>query len=188
MEIDFEYRLKWIELLKKSLNKNIFFEKTNLDAKIISRRLEEFVHRNRQQVQYVNDIPIYQYGEKKILFEDADSHIEAALQQYLSNIQKFIHICSEGNIENVQFEPPEKWLNNEKIFEGTPHDAWEKLYFTRQETAKSVLANKEMVKGLFSCPKCKSFDVDTDQKQTRSADEPMTIFCNCNACGKRFIR
>lgn len=188
MDINIQYRKQWLSLLKKNIKKNNFFQKTNLDSNSVCRRLEEFAHRNRQQIKYVNDIPIYQYGEKQILFEDAEAHIEASTNQYLQNIQKILYICAEGNIENVRYENPEDWINNEKIFEGTEHDAWEKLYFARQEMAKNVLANKEMVKGLFSCPKCKSFDVDTDQKQTRSADEPMTIFCSCNACGKRFIR
>ncbi len=34
---------------------------------------------------------------------------------------------------------------------------------------------------------CKSKDIDTEQKQTRSADEPMTLFCACNRCGKRWV-
>lgn len=36
---------------------------------------------------------------------------------------------------------------------------------------------------LFSCPKCKVKDCTWTQKQTRSADEPMTVFCCCNNCG-----
>lgn len=35
------------------------------------------------------------------------------------------------------------------------------------------------------CGKCKSYDIDIETKQTRSADEPMTVFCTCRnpACG-----
>lgn len=29
------------------------------------------------------------------------------------------------------------------------------------------------------CARCKSYDLDIDCKQTRSADEPMTVFCKC---------
>ncbi|CCW66092.1 unnamed protein product [Phytomonas sp. Hart1] len=36
---------------------------------------------------------------------------------------------------------------------------------------------------LFSCPSCKARDCSWTQKQTRSGDEPMTIFCTCNVCG-----
>lgn len=35
------------------------------------------------------------------------------------------------------------------------------------------------------CGQCKSYDIDIETKQTRSADEPMTVFCTCRnpACG-----
>lgn len=36
------------------------------------------------------------------------------------------------------------------------------------------------------CPKCKKYNVTYNQVQTRSADEPMTTFCFCNECGKRW--
>jgi len=188
MEVDPEIRLQWIELLKKSLKKNPFFENLNIDAIYVARRMEEFAHRNRQHVTLFQGIPIYKYGEKQIVFDDNEAHIHAAYLQYVENMQRAVFVCLEGNIENVRYEPPENWIENEKIVEGTSHQEWERNYFAKQEIAKSVLASKEATKGLFSCPKCKSYDVDTDQKQTRSADEPMTIFCSCNACGKRFIR
>lgn len=40
--------------------------------------------------------------------------------------------------------------------------------------------------GLFVCSRCHSRSVQTRQMQTRSADEPMTVFCRCQACGKRW--
>lgn len=36
------------------------------------------------------------------------------------------------------------------------------------------------------CNACKKYDVTYNQVQTRSADEPMTTFCFCNNCGKRW--
>lgn len=36
------------------------------------------------------------------------------------------------------------------------------------------------------CGKCKSDNVQWEQKQTRGADEPMTLFCKCMACGKQW--
>ena len=38
----------------------------------------------------------------------------------------------------------------------------------------------------FECRKCKSKDIVWTQRQTRSADEPMTTFCVCRQCGTRF--
>ena len=38
----------------------------------------------------------------------------------------------------------------------------------------------------FTCNKCKSQKISYYQMQTRSADEPMTTFCCCTECGKRW--
>jgi transcription elongation factor S-II len=39
---------------------------------------------------------------------------------------------------------------------------------------------------LFTCGRCKSHKTTSTQKQTRSADEPMTVFVLCLNCGKRW--
>jgi transcription elongation factor S-II len=39
---------------------------------------------------------------------------------------------------------------------------------------------------LFTCDRCKSVKTTSTQKQTRSADEPMTVFVFCLNCGKRW--
>ncbi|KAG8345639.1 Transcription factor S II (TFIIS) central domain [Trypanosoma vivax] len=41
---------------------------------------------------------------------------------------------------------------------------------------------------LFQCPSCKARDCSWTQKQTRSADEPMTVFCHCNVCDTKWTR
>lgn len=38
----------------------------------------------------------------------------------------------------------------------------------------------------FQCGKCKKKMVSYSQAQTRSADEPMTTFCECMNCGNRW--
>jgi transcription elongation factor S-II len=38
----------------------------------------------------------------------------------------------------------------------------------------------------FQCGKCKQKMVSYSQAQTRSADEPMTTFCECMNCGNRW--
>jgi transcription elongation factor S-II len=40
--------------------------------------------------------------------------------------------------------------------------------------------------GQFKCGKCKSKKTDYYQMQTRSADEPMTTYVTCMACGNRW--
>eukprot|EP00040_Diaphanoeca_grandis_P027333 m.155370 g.155370 ORF g.155370 m.155370 type:complete len:270 (+) comp30934_c1_seq1:126-935(+) len=61
-----------------------------------------------------------------------------------------------------------------------------------EEIDKAMLLDKQMafVDGArttdFPCPRCKKRDVSYTQAQTRSADEPMTTFCACLQCGKRW--
>tara|TARA_B110000046_G_scaffold59360_1_gene66653 strand:+ start:1284 stop:1991 length:708 start_codon:yes stop_codon:yes gene_type:complete len=40
--------------------------------------------------------------------------------------------------------------------------------------------------GFFTCAKCKSIKTTYYQLQTRSADEPMTVYVSCLNCGKRW--
>jgi len=49
------------------------------------------------------------------------------------------------------------------------------------ETAKA-----ERKEGFLTCRNCKGTKVDVDQMQTRSADEPMTLFAICTECGTRW--
>lgn len=39
---------------------------------------------------------------------------------------------------------------------------------------------------MLQCRACRKYTVSYYQMQTRSADEPMTVFCECNECGKRW--
>jgi transcription elongation factor S-II len=46
--------------------------------------------------------------------------------------------------------------------------------------------NLEACTDTFTCRKCKSKKCSYYQMQTRSADEPMTIFISCLECGARW--
>ena len=46
--------------------------------------------------------------------------------------------------------------------------------------------NLKMQDGEFQCFKCKSKKIFSFQKQMRSADEPMTTFCECSECGTKW--
>mgnify|MGYP001180838704 CR=1 FL=1 len=67
---------------------------------------------------------------------------------------------------------PEKWA---KLI-----DAKSKRDLNKFETNISAATDT------FTCRKCKGNQCTYYQMQTRSADEPMTTFCNCILCGNRW--
>jgi DNA-directed RNA polymerase subunit M/transcription elongation factor TFIIS len=58
----------------------------------------------------------------------------------------------------------------------------------RRITELLSTAKKERVAGFLVCRNCRSSHVDVDQMQTRSADEPMTLFALCLDCGNRWTK
>tara|TARA_Y100000356_G_C11223910_1_gene270802 strand:+ start:263 stop:778 length:516 start_codon:yes stop_codon:yes gene_type:complete len=48
------------------------------------------------------------------------------------------------------------------------------------------MINDPKYKGMFRCNRCKSYKTTFYQMQTRSADEPMTVFVTCHNCNSRW--
>jgi DNA-directed RNA polymerase subunit M/transcription elongation factor TFIIS len=155
---------------------------------------------NRQKVIDIgNGFEVFRYGTIDVLDMDSEIvHQEASNSHYVSNLRKVAWMLQCGNLNHIIDKmTPENWfcedINDDKICLDTEHAKWEKKFFAQQELARTILSGKldgdtAPTSGIFQCSKCNSYDIHTDQKQTRSSDEPMTIFCTCNSCGKRFIR
>lgn len=69
---------------------------------------------------------------------------------------------------------PARWA---PVFERAAYKALRKQLTVDVESAPD---------GAFQCRKCKSWKTTFYELQTRSADEPMTCFCQCVACGNRW--
>jgi transcription elongation factor S-II len=60
------------------------------------------------------------------------------------------------------------------------------LNYKQKNRAKQLAGlGYDVNEGLLQCGKCKSRNTDFTEKQTRSADEPTTKFCECYNCGNR---
>lgn len=84
-------------------------------------------------------------------------------------------------------------LSPEQLVNSDPKDlAPEHLKKKMEEIKKQNLFNAQgatierSVTDRFTCGKCKEKKVSYYQLQTRSADEPLTTFCTCEACGNRW--
>jgi transcription elongation factor S-II len=66
-------------------------------------------------------------------------------------------------------------------------DMWKELIEAKQKRDMLKFeSNMEASTDTFTCRKCKSRKCTYYSLQTRSADEPMTIFVTCLDCGQRF--
>lgn len=84
-------------------------------------------------------------------------------------------------------------LAPEKIAKMTADEmASDELKKEREKFTKEAINDHQMTlttgtkTSEIKCPACKKYNVTYNQVQTRSADEPMTTFCFCNECGKRW--
>lgn len=55
-----------------------------------------------------------------------------------------------------------------------------------EQLKMKILEKNTKGQGLLECPKCHSMHTNYYEKQTRSADEPMTVFGTCYDCGKHW--
>jgi len=66
-------------------------------------------------------------------------------------------------------------------------EKWDKLIDAKMKRDKNKYeVNMEAATDTFTCRKCKASKCTYTQVQTRSADEPMTIFVSCLVCGARW--
>lgn len=67
------------------------------------------------------------------------------------------------------------------------NDRWKDYFHRRQQQEKRQLeGNKAMATDQFLCTRCHKRECTYYEMQTRSADEPMTIFITCMNCGKHW--
>jgi DNA-directed RNA polymerase subunit M/transcription elongation factor TFIIS len=79
-----------------------------------------------------------------------------------------------------------------KFAEMTPHEMYPKLWaevydrLAAKELRKMAISHEDAPDGVYTCRKCKSKKTQYTCLQTRSADEPMTIYVSCLECGNRW--
>ena len=78
-------------------------------------------------------------------------------------------------------------LDDSELGKGTASARWNEAYIAQKQVEKKMLTEDSHTNAaFFRCRACKSTNVEHQQKQTRSADEGMTIFLHCKDCDKRW--
>lgn len=84
-------------------------------------------------------------------------------------------------------------LDHAVLARGTEMEGWYSTYRTKHREQEDILSSEpinffegEDADSLVQCSRCHSSNVIWEQKQTRGADESMTIFFECKNCSKRW--
>lgn len=120
-------------------------------------------------------------------------------ENYTNHVRKLCFNCTINPRITTRHTPDQLVQMDDDAFkQGTAVHQLEQTMLNQRQNAAGVLQQISTVNILsevgaeiksenrLGCNQCKSNDIIFSQKQVRSSDEPMTVFCTCNACGKRW--
>lgn len=128
--------------------------------------------------------------------------IEQGIFEFANNDPKIYRQQSRNILANIGYTPNSEMVR-EKLFDGV-WDGYcvgkmtsEELYPERKEKELEELQKEQEIKesfkqmqmsrnSIYTCGRCKKNKVEHYQRQVRSSDEPMTVFCTCLTCGYRW--
>lgn len=163
-----EVRLKCRQLLTEALKKPLpkeLMQEPFLEEEILAARIEECIYQE---------------------FKGTDMKYKNRFRSRVANLGDAKNPYLRLNVLRGDLAP-------EKIAKMSAEEmASDELKKEREKYTKEAINDHQMTltsgtkTSEIKCPACKKFDVTYNQVQTRSADEPMTTFCYCNECGKRW--
>lgn len=172
-------------------------ESSNEDPKHIRKLIRNIIHKT------ISDVDMYPLENaifKATLVECDNNHVVAHWQNplfdtcYMTVARKVIGNLSEKSyVQNTRLHARLKEseftydeLATKNYYDLFP-EAWKELS-DRQivREARLLEGNKGMATDQFKCHGCGKRECTYYEMQTRSADEPMTIFITCLNCGKRW--
>jgi DNA-directed RNA polymerase subunit M/transcription elongation factor TFIIS len=132
--------------------------------------------------------------EFRTIYHTKSNAIISALSNYefadelFNSLIKSGTLCNEEDMTSTNYAPIEiAFLKRSqllpKLFEKIYEDKMKHYQEIGLTDAKADF--REGGKSTVQCHKCRGFYTDYIQLQTRSADEPMTIFYRCRECGNR---
>jgi transcription elongation factor S-II len=92
---------------------------------------------------------------------------------------KWVEEINSGNIQSHKLA----FMTHQEL----NYDLWKEMIDAKSKRDKNKFeTNVAAATDTFTCRKCKGNQCTYYQMQTRSADEPMTTFCQCIICGNRW--
>ena len=175
--------------LKVDSPKNSIREKTISSMKKLLNQLSESEIIDLEQEIYKKTLT---EAEPKHIIKDWSIKIFVSI--YLANIRKIV-----GNLDSSSYVNNTELMNRYKNREITIQELssmdyydlyaskWKEAIERQKMIEKLQLeGNKSMATDQFLCRKCFKRECTYYEMQTRSADEPMTIFINCLSCGNNW--
>ena len=111
-----------------------------------------------------------------------------AIEDYSAKIRQLAYNLKH-NPELISTYTPQSLvgLDNDTLAKGMPAELWY-AEFLKTLAREEELVTQQAVGGdsILKCRKCSSTNLTTNQVQTRGADEPMTVFVNCDDCNTRW--
>lgn len=106
-------------------------------------------------------------------------------KMYMRKCRSIIWNIQRSNIFSDQLKT--KLLDFDAVLTQKPWeimpDLWQKTLENHYKKHINEYVNEHDIVGLYKCNKCKSMKTKHVQVQTRSADEPMTLYVTCLECG-----
>jgi DNA-directed RNA polymerase subunit M/transcription elongation factor TFIIS len=175
--------------LKVDSLKNSIREKTIDSIKTLLNLLSESEINELEQEIYKRSLI---EAETKHIIKDWS--IKIFVTVYLANVRKIV-----GNLDSASYvnntELMKRYKNREITIEELCSMDYYELFASKWKDAierqkiiekQQLEGNKSMATDQFLCRKCFKRECTYYEMQTRSADEPMTIFINCLSCGNNW--
>ena len=131
-------------------------------------------------------------SQKTYIFAHWDNTVFVSI--YLNKAKSIIsNMCTQYGVNNTQLRDfiDKKKINLLEIANLSYAELWpENWQSIKDEKMKIEQMRKDAIKAsatdIFKCPRCKKCNCTYFELQTRSADEPMTIFITCLECGLKW--
>ena len=122
--------------------------------------------------------------QRKIVKKWDNKHF---VQIYLDRLRSIYTNLNDSIIEQISSGTVKAHVIAFMTHQELNHDKWTTLIEAKaKRDANKFETNIAAATDTFTCRKCKGNQCTYYQMQTRSADEPMTTFCNCILCGNRW--